>query len=72
MALLQLEPSLPLVTPKGKGRAVVLIDYGIEENLLWVVFIDETGECWAFQNKDVRLESNITIGAKRDSSPLRK
>lgn len=70
MNLLQLEPSLPLITPKGKGRAVVLIDYGVEENLLWVVFLNDTGECWAFQNKDVRLEPNITIGAKRSGSPI--
>lgn len=70
MNLLQLEPSLPLVTPKGKGRAVVLIDYGVEENLLWVVFLNDNGECWTFQNKDVRLEPNFTIGAKRSGSPV--
>lgn len=63
--LLQLEPSIPLITPKGRGRAVVLIDYGIEENLLWVVFLDDSGECWTFQNKDIRAEANITMGAKR-------
>jgi hypothetical protein len=68
MNLLQLEPSLPLITPKGRGRAVVLIDYGIEENLLWVVFLDETGECWTFPNKDIRAEANITMGAKRSHS----
>ena len=28
MTLLQLNPPLPLVTPKGKGLAYVLIDYG--------------------------------------------
>lgn len=65
MNLLQLEPSIPLMTPKGRGRAIVLIDYGIEENLLWVVFLDETGECWTFQNKHIHAEPNITMGAKR-------
>lgn len=71
MSLLQLEPSIPLLTPKGRGRAVVLIDYGVEENLLWVVFLDDNGECWTFQNRDVRAEPNLTMGAKR-SSPISK
>lgn len=26
--LLQLNPSIPVITPKGSGEAVVLIDYG--------------------------------------------
>ena len=68
MNLLQLEPSIPLITPKGAGRAVVLIDYGIEEHLLWVCFIDDTGECWTFQNRDIKAQPNLTMGAKRAAS----
>jgi hypothetical protein len=71
MNLLQLEPSIPLLTPRGRGRAVVLIDYGIEEHLLWVVFLDDTGECWTFPNKEVRAEPNLTMGAKR-ASPIKQ
>lgn len=62
MAIKQLSPPLPMVTTKGKGLAHFLIDYGIESHLHWVVFLDDTGECWTFQNPDVRAQKNITQG----------
>jgi hypothetical protein len=58
----QLDPPIPLETPKGKGFAHFLIDYSQEHNLLWVVFIDSTGECWVYDNKEIRLQKNITMG----------
>jgi hypothetical protein len=58
----QLVPTIPLDTPKGKGFAHGVIDYGQEHHLLWVVFIDATGECWTFPNPVVRLQSNQTMG----------
>lgn len=60
--ILQLDPPLELSTPKGIGIAHFLIDYGMEANLHWVVFIHETGECWTFQNPEVRAVKNITLG----------
>jgi hypothetical protein len=39
----QLNPSIPMDTPKGSGLALAVIDYGLEHNLLWVVAIDATG-----------------------------
>jgi len=60
--MLRLDPPLPLVTPKGEGMAHVLIDFGAEHHLQWVVFIDATGECWTFDNPDVRLQDNLTKG----------
>jgi hypothetical protein len=60
--ILQLNPAIPVSTPKGKGLAHFLIDYGMESNLIWTVFIDETGEIWSFQNHEVRAQKNITMG----------
>lgn len=60
--LIQLNPPLPIVTPLGEGLAHVLIDYGIEHDLMWVCFQNETGECWTWSNKDIRADKNITIG----------
>ena len=60
--ILQLNPTIPLDTPKGSGLAHMVIDYGEEHDLLWVVFIDATGECWTFSNKVVRARKNITFG----------
>ena|SRR5437867_6909113 len=34
--------------PDSAGVAHLVIDYGLEFNLMWVVFLDDTGECWAF------------------------
>jgi hypothetical protein len=59
--MLQLNPAIPVVTPKGKGIAHVLIDYGVEADLIWVVFQDD-GECWSWRNQDIRAEKNITFG----------
>jgi len=60
--LTQLNPPLPLITPKGKAWAHIVIDYGQEHDLLWVCFQDETGECWTWSNREVRIQENITMG----------
>lgn len=58
----QLNVPFPLVTPKGKGLAYYLIDYGPEHDLFWIVFLDSNGECWTFKNPDIRAQRNITQG----------
>ena len=60
--ILQLNPPIPLSTPKGDGVAWAVIDYGIEHNLQWIVAIDETGEIWTYQNPQIRAIKNITQG----------
>jgi hypothetical protein len=60
--MLQLNPPIPVTTPKGRGLAHVLIDYGPEHDLMWVVFLDESGQCWTYSNKDIRAQKNITMG----------
>ena len=60
--ILQLNPPIPMTTPKGAGFAHFLIDYGPETHLYWTVFITSTGEIWTFDNTQVRAEKNITLG----------
>ncbi len=60
--MLQLNPPLPVVTPHGPALAHVLIDYGIEQDLHWVCFQDDSSECWTYSNRDIRAQKNITIG----------
>ncbi len=60
--LTQLNPPLPLTTPKGPALAHAVIDYGAEFNLLWVCIQDDTGEIWTWPNPDVRGVKNITMG----------
>jgi len=59
--MIQLNPPIPLETPKGSGFAHFLIDYSQEHHLAWVVFINETGECWTFQNPEIRMSPNRTL-----------
>jgi hypothetical protein len=60
--ILQLNPPIPLDTPKGSALAHMVIDYGPEHNLIWVCFIDSTGECWSYDNTQIRAQKNITMG----------
>jgi hypothetical protein len=60
----RINPPLPLETPKGSGYAHFLIDYSQEHHLMWVVFINDTGECWTFENPQIRLSPNYTLNRK--------
>ena len=61
----QLNPPLRLYVPgKGSGTAYGVLDYGIDFDLHWIVFLD-TGEIWALKNQDVRGIENVTLGRKR-------
>jgi hypothetical protein len=58
----QLNPPIPLISPKGKCLAHLIIDPGIESDILWCCFQDDTGECWTWRNQDIKAQQNITIG----------
>ena len=68
MMITRIEPSIPVTTPKGKAMAIAWLDYGMEHDLMWVCFQDDTGECWTWENADIRARVNITIGRKNISS----
>jgi hypothetical protein len=61
----QLNPPLPLETPKGSGMAHFVIDYGPEADLMWVVFMDEDGACWSVPNPEVRMAFNWSLGRRK-------
>jgi hypothetical protein len=61
--ILQLNPPLPVfVSGRGTGLAHLVIDYGPESHLYWVVALDSGGELWMLPNPDVRLQVNQTLG----------
>ena len=65
MAFTQLSPELPVtVIGKGHGLAFAVIDYGEEQNLIWVVALDDSGEIWCSPNPIVRMRGNWTMGRK--------
>lgn len=59
--MLQLNPPIPLVTSRGKARAIVLIDRSEDHDLEWVCILENTGEIWVVPNKDVRQIENWTF-----------
>ncbi len=59
--MLQLNPQIPVLTPKGPGWAFFLIDRSQEHDLEWVVFLDSGGYCWTFKNSDIRIQKNLTL-----------
>lgn len=66
--MLQLNPPIPVITPKGKALAQLVIDYGPEHDLLWVCFQDD-GECWTWDNSKIRAQTNITMNRPK-SAPM--
>ena len=69
--MLQLNPPIPLNTPKGKALAHFLVDYGTEHHWLWVCFQDDTGECWTWENTHIKAQENETFGrVSKKNKPL--
>jgi hypothetical protein len=62
--LLQLDPPLPVYIPARNqtGLAHLVIDYGPESHLIWVIATDAGGEIWSLPNPQVRLQTNFTMG----------
>lgn len=61
--IIQLNPSIPVnVLEKGYGETIGWIDYGKEDDLIWIVALDSNGEVWCVPNKDIRFIKNYSIG----------
>lgn len=63
--IIRIDPPIPLETPKGSALAHFLIDYGAENNLLWVCFLNNNGQIWTYDNTEVRAPKNITMKRKK-------
>jgi hypothetical protein len=62
----QLNPPIPVhVLNRGNGIAHAIIDYGAEFDLLWVVFMNDTTECWTVSNKEIRAQFNQSLGRRQ-------
>lgn len=68
MNMLQLNPPIPVYTPRGPALAHVLIDYGPEHNIMWVCFGDDDGQCWTWPNNKIRAQKNISLGREIENT----
>ena|ERR1700722_6523305 len=65
--MLQLNPPIPLNTPKGEGLAVLVSDYGPDFDLWWTVIVTKgefAGQVWTYPNPEVRGVANVTLGRR--------
>ncbi len=60
--MLQLNPTIPILrmSDKMNGYALMVIDYSQEHHLLFVCAMDN-GEIWTLNNKEIRIQSNISL-----------
>lgn len=60
-----------LETPKGFAEAHFLIERGADFDFEWVTFIQDgefEGQCWTFQNPQIRQVKNETMGRLKEQS----
>jgi len=71
--ILQLNPSIAVDTPLGRGQAILIIDYGIHQNTCWVVALEKNGVIKHFDCNDVILHTNYTYGMnlEKNTHPVR-
>jgi hypothetical protein len=62
--ILQLNPTIPLDTPKGPADAFFLYDYSEQHKTMFGCFVRATGEFWIVPRDQVKLQKNITAGVR--------
>lgn len=70
--IIQLNPRIPMMTPKGPGEAVIFKDPGPDHDDQWIVLL-RNNELWTFKNSEVRGIENVTEqrAQKLDRNTLR-
>jgi hypothetical protein len=65
--MLQLNPTLPIErrSDKMKGYAFAIIDYSQEHDLLFICAM-ENGDIWCLNNKDIKMQLNISLGRNQN------
>lgn len=58
IAILQLNPQIKVLTPLGFGYTFFLIDYGIDNNPVFVVRLDKDGQVKSFDSNDICIDGN--------------
>ena len=67
----QLNPTILVETPLGKGQAIFIIDYGMHQNTCWVVALIDDGVVKHFDCNDIILAARLKLRAAGRSSCLR-
>ena len=68
LEMIQLNPELWMMTPKGEGLAFIVTDYGMDHNKIFTVMLN-TGEILDFDIRDCRRCENPSFGVQAPSVP---
>jgi len=66
--MLQLNPTIDVLTPKGKAEAIMIIDYGVNVNSVWLCRM-QGGKVLHFYSDDIRVYDNPMNGNGWDVVP---
>lgn len=66
MNMLQLNPPIPVCTPKGDGWAYFLKDESMDHHVIWGVVLDNGGQIWWIENPKIRVAKNWTYGREQE------
>ncbi len=58
----EFQSTLWVDTPHGEGIAILIIDYGIHQNTIWVVADKNNGRVRHYDSNDIKLSTNHTLG----------
>ena len=60
--IIQCNPEIHVLTPKGEGHVMFLIDYGTMINTVWVVHLFEDGRVIHVDSSDIKVFGNAMYG----------
>jgi hypothetical protein len=60
-AIHEFQSTLWVDTPHGEGIAILIIDYGIHQNTIWVVANKNDGRVRHYDSNDIQLSTNHTL-----------
>jgi hypothetical protein len=60
MFILELQNRIDVETPKGNGVVLLVTEFGTETSKVFTV-IQNSGEIWEWQSKDIKVKDNITF-----------
>ena len=68
MEVIQLNPELWMMTPKGEGLAFLVTDYGLDHNKIFTIMLNH-GEILDFDLRDCRRCENPSFGVQVPEVP---
>jgi hypothetical protein len=64
----QLNPTILVDTPLGRGHVLFIIDYGMHQNSCWVVTLEKNGIVKHFDSNDIIVCTNFTYHINQDKN----